>query len=97
MIAGKLREHGAIEDERSPALREKPGHFLRALAMIRCRAAEQDVIAALPRAPADALDALRAIGGRRTVEILRAGLGLDGSGQVAPPFRADRAWALSIL
>lgn len=85
VVAEKLRESAA------------PAPFLRAIATLRWSAAEADVIAALPRAPADALDALRAMGGRRTVEALRAGLGLDGSAGMVPFLRAEREWAVALL
>ncbi len=74
-----------------------PAPFLRAIAALRWAGAEQHVIAMLARAPADALDALRTMGGRRTVEALRAGLGLDGDGDVAPHLRAEREWAVALL
>ncbi|MEU2660691.1 HEAT repeat domain-containing protein, partial [Streptomyces sp. NPDC007325] len=62
---------------RAPA----PGPFLRALRALRDPATEDAVLAALPHAPADALDALEAIGGERTVRLLTAALGLDGVGR----------------
>jgi HEAT repeat protein len=52
------------------------GPFLRAIRALRHTAAEEAVLAVLPRSPAAALDALEAIGGPRTVAVLREGLGL---------------------
>ncbi|MFF6882937.1 HEAT repeat domain-containing protein [Streptomyces sp. NPDC012421] len=62
---------------RAPA----PGPFLRALRALRDPTTEDAVLAALPHAPADALDALEAVGGERTVRLLAAALGLDGGGR----------------
>ncbi|MFF8810097.1 HEAT repeat domain-containing protein [Streptomyces omiyaensis] len=62
----------------------RPGPFLRALRALRDPGTEDAVLAALPDAPAEALDALEALGGERTVRVLGAALGL------AP---AGRAWA----
>ncbi|MCX4678871.1 HEAT repeat domain-containing protein [Streptomyces sp. NBC_01433] len=53
-----------------------PGPFLDAIRTLRHADAEEAVIALLPRAPAPALTALEAIGGRRTAEVLAEGLGL---------------------
>lgn len=57
---------------------DDPRPFLRALRALRHVPAEQAVIDLLPRAPREALDALEAIGGPRTVAALRDGLGADG-------------------
>ncbi|WP_194926795.1 HEAT repeat domain-containing protein [Catenulispora pinisilvae] len=59
----------------------QPEPFLAAIRTLRYVDAEDTVIAALPTAPAAALRTLEAIGARRTVAVLRAGLGLgSGSG-----------------
>ncbi|MFD9427183.1 MULTISPECIES: HEAT repeat domain-containing protein [unclassified Streptomyces] len=61
-----------------------PGPFLDALRTLRHADAEEAVIGLLPHAPVPALTTLEAIGGRRTVEALTEGLGLDmdeGSGE----------------
>ncbi|MEV4001891.1 HEAT repeat domain-containing protein [Actinomadura sp. NPDC049753] len=74
--------------------------FLRAIRALRHTAAEEAVIAALPRSPAAAVEALEAVGGARTVTALRDGLGLDGpdgSGAVAPHLRPVRHRALEVL
>ncbi|MER8036662.1 HEAT repeat domain-containing protein [Streptomyces hydrogenans] len=55
-----------------------PGPFLRALRAVRDPGTEAAVLAALPDAPADALAALEAVGGERTVRVLGAALGLGG-------------------
>ncbi|MFD6248211.1 HEAT repeat domain-containing protein [Streptomyces roseolus] len=60
---------------------QAPGPFLSALRVLRDPGTEDAVLGALPHAPADALDALEAVGGERTVRVLGAGLGLDA---VAP-------------
>ncbi|NML54606.1 HEAT repeat domain-containing protein [Streptomyces sp. R302] len=62
-------------------LAQAPGPFLRALRVLRDPRTEDAVLDALPYAPADALHALEAVGGARTVRVLGAGLGLDA---VAP-------------
>ncbi|WP_437282866.1 HEAT repeat domain-containing protein [Sorangium sp. So ce375] len=75
-----------------------PAPLLRALGALRHAAAEDDVLAALPRAPAAALEALAAIGGPRTAGALRAALGLDGAGAaIAPHLRGERHRALALL
>ncbi|NDU76411.1 HEAT repeat domain-containing protein [Actinomadura sp. DSM 109109] len=80
-----------------------PRPFLRALRALRHTAAEEDVIAALSRSPAAAVEALEAVGGARTVAALREGLGLDGrdggdaAGAVAPHLRPVRHRALEVL
>ncbi|MEV7534625.1 HEAT repeat domain-containing protein [Streptomyces hydrogenans] len=61
-----------------------PGPFLRALREVRDPGTEAAVLAALPDAPAEALAALEAVGGERTVRVLGAALGLDGPGADAP-------------
>ncbi|MEU7729746.1 HEAT repeat domain-containing protein [Streptomyces sp. NPDC040724] len=77
-----------------------PGPFLDAIRALRHAPAEEAVIALLPSAPAAALDALEAIGGHRTVTVLREGLGLaahEGAGVIAPHLRAVRNRALEVL
>ncbi|MES9602022.1 HEAT repeat domain-containing protein [Actinomadura sp. NPDC000929] len=74
--------------------------FLRAIRALRHTAAEEAVIAALPRSPAAAVEALEAVGGARTVTALRDGLGLDGpegSVAVVPHLRPVRHRALEVL
>ncbi|MFI0446715.1 HEAT repeat domain-containing protein [Actinomadura sp. 6N118] len=73
-----------------------PAPFLRAIRTLRHEAAEETVIELLPRSPQAGLDALEAIGGARTVAVLRAGLGLDG-GDVAPHLSPFRHRALELL
>ncbi|MFF2779160.1 HEAT repeat domain-containing protein [Streptomyces sp. NPDC058052] len=68
----------AAEIARVLPLATVPGPFLRALRALRDPGTEDAVLAALPHAPADALDALEAVGGERTVRVLGAALGLDG-------------------
>ncbi|WP_282692339.1 HEAT repeat domain-containing protein [Streptomyces sp. CC208A] len=63
----------------------KPGPFLHALRALRDPATEDAVLDALPHAPADALDALEAVGGDRTVRVLAAALGPDVLDGVARP------------
>ncbi|MER6196338.1 HEAT repeat domain-containing protein [Streptomyces sp. NPDC001586] len=60
-----------------------PGPFLAAIRTLRHTDAEDAVIALLPSAPAAALDALEAIGGHRTAEALREGLGLTAEAGAA--------------
>ncbi|MFF9476889.1 HEAT repeat domain-containing protein [Streptomyces roseolus] len=74
---------------------QAPGPFLKALRALRDPGTEDAVLDALPYAPADALDALEAVGGERTVRVLGTGLGVDA---VAPddaatpePARVERA------
>lgn len=55
-----------------------PRPFLRALRELRDPAAEETVLALLPDAPREALDALEAVGGPRTAAALWTGLGLGG-------------------
>ncbi|MEU3610420.1 HEAT repeat domain-containing protein [Streptomyces sp. NPDC035033] len=83
-----------------------PEPFLRALRALRDPATEDAVLAALPRAPADALDALEAVGGDRTARVLAAALGLDAPApDGAPPapehteraVRAFRSRALELV
>ncbi|WP_345439187.1 HEAT repeat domain-containing protein [Actinoallomurus vinaceus] len=77
-----------------------PRPFLRAIRELRHVTAEEVVIAALPRSPAAALEALEAVGGARTVTVLRDGLGLSGQdavGLVVPYLRAVRHRALEVL
>ncbi|GGQ20764.1 hypothetical protein GCM10010187_41510 [Actinomadura coerulea] len=74
--------------------------FLRAIRALRHTAAEEAVIAALPRSPAAAVEALEAVGGARAVAALRDGLGLDvpdGGGAVASYLRPVRHRALEVL
>ncbi|MFG3528449.1 HEAT repeat domain-containing protein [Streptomyces sp. NPDC047917] len=73
-----------------------PGPFLDAIRELRHADAEEAVIALLPAAPAAALDTLEAIGGDRTAEALRDGLGLT-SGGTAPHLRSVRNRALELL
>ncbi|MFE1272763.1 HEAT repeat domain-containing protein [Streptomyces sp. NPDC058758] len=61
-----------------------PAPFLRALRALRDPGTEAAVLAALPHAPAAALDALEAVGGDRTVRVLGTALGLDGLGAQDP-------------
>ncbi|MFD7080981.1 HEAT repeat domain-containing protein [Streptomyces sp. NPDC059918] len=77
-----------------------PGPFLDAIRALRHAGAEDAVIALLPSAPAAALEALEAIGGRRTTKALGEGLGLagaEGAGVIAPHLRAVRNRALEVL
>ncbi|WP_158822192.1 HEAT repeat domain-containing protein [Streptomyces sp. NRRL F-5727] len=67
----------AAEIARILPLASAPAPFLRALRALRDPGTEDAVLAALPHAPADALDALEAVGGERTVRVLAAALGLD--------------------
>ncbi|MEU0626085.1 HEAT repeat domain-containing protein [Streptomyces sp. NPDC005989] len=73
-----------------------PGPFLDAIRELRHADAEEAVIALLPTAPAAALDTLEAIGGDRTAEALREGLGLT-TGGTAPHLRPVRDRALELL
>ncbi|WP_030715150.1 HEAT repeat domain-containing protein [Streptomyces sp. NRRL F-2580] len=81
-----------------------PGPFLAAIRALRHADAEDAVLALLPSAPTAALDALEAIGGHRTVTVLREGLGVaahpdaeEGAGVIAPHLRAVRNCALEVL
>ncbi|MFC6929959.1 hypothetical protein ACFQHO_06155 [Actinomadura yumaensis] len=74
---------------------EDPRPFLRALRALRHVPAEQAVIDLLPRAPREALDALEAIGGPRTVAALRDGLGADG--EAVEHLRPFASRALEVL
>ncbi|MEU4233958.1 HEAT repeat domain-containing protein [Nonomuraea sp. NPDC026600] len=80
-----------------------PRPFLLAIRALRHTVAEEAVIAALPRSPAAALEALEAVGGARTVKALRDGLGLDGPhggngvGTVVSYLRPVRHRALEVL
>ncbi|MFD5768556.1 HEAT repeat domain-containing protein [Streptomyces sp. NPDC127049] len=80
----------AAEIARVLPLASAPGPFLRALRALRDPGTEDAVLAALPHAPADALDALEAVGGERTVRVLGAALGLDGPPEPTPAERAVR-------
>ncbi|MDL4816070.1 HEAT repeat domain-containing protein [Actinomadura opuntiae] len=73
-----------------------PRPFLRALRELRDPAAEETVLALLPAASREALDALEAVGGPRTADALWTGLGLDG-GDVAPHLSPFRHRALELL
>ncbi|MGW1842487.1 HEAT repeat domain-containing protein [Streptomyces sp. NPDC001966] len=73
-----------------------PGPFLEAIRELCHTDAEEAVIALLPVAPAAALDTLEAIGGDRTAEALREGLGLT-TGGTAPHLRPVRRRALELL
>ncbi|MFF1509563.1 HEAT repeat domain-containing protein [Streptomyces sp. NPDC058326] len=66
----------AAEIARVLPLASAPGPFLRALRDLSAPETEDAVLAALPHAPADALDALEAVGGDRTVHVLAEALGL---------------------
>ncbi|WOX25886.1 HEAT repeat domain-containing protein [Streptomyces solicathayae] len=68
----------ASEIARVLPLAETPTPFLHALRTLRAPETEPAVLAALPRCPAAALDALEAVGGDRTVRSLARGLGIDG-------------------
>ncbi|QKG20985.1 HEAT repeat domain-containing protein [Actinomadura verrucosospora] len=74
-----------------------PRPFLRALRELRDPAAEETVLALLPDAPREALDALEAVGGPRTAAALWTGLGLDDDGEVAPHLSPFRRRALELL
>ncbi|TDC93822.1 HEAT repeat domain-containing protein [Actinomadura sp. 7K507] len=73
-----------------------PAPFLRTIRRLRHTAAEETVLRLLPRSPREALGALEAVGGARTVTVLRDGLGLDGGG-IAPHLRPFRHQALELL
>ncbi|MFJ1675999.1 HEAT repeat domain-containing protein [Streptomyces sp. NPDC088251] len=73
-----------------------PGPFLHAIRQLRHAEAEEAVIALLPSVPAAALDALEAIGGHRTAQALREGLGLS-TVPPAPHLYAVRDRALGLL
>lgn len=77
----------------------RPEPFLAALRELRHAPAEAAIIDALPQAPAAALHALEAVGGRPTVAALQEGLGLTGAtvGVVAPHLRPVRRRALELL
>ncbi|MWA00014.1 HEAT repeat domain-containing protein [Actinomadura sp. LD22] len=78
-----------------------PRPFLRALRDLRDPAAEETVLALLPDAPREALDALEAVGGPRTAAALWTGLGLDAddpeASGVAPHLAPFRRRALGLL
>ncbi|MGW7438463.1 HEAT repeat domain-containing protein [Streptomyces sp. NPDC054849] len=89
-----------------------PGPFLDAIRALRPSAAaaaeaaeaaedaEDAVIALLPSVPAAALAALEAIGGQRTLTVLREGLGLataETAGVIAPHLRPVRNHALEVV
>ncbi|MFI6644070.1 HEAT repeat domain-containing protein [Streptomyces sp. NPDC050504] len=78
-------------------LARSPRPFLRALRALRHADAEEAVLALLPREPDSCLDALEAVGGRRTAEVLRAALGVVPEGPVAAPLRAVRHRAVELL
>ncbi|MFD3920781.1 HEAT repeat domain-containing protein [Streptomyces sp. NPDC058595] len=94
---------------RNLAATSSPRPFLDALRALRHTAAEETVLARLATEPATVLRTLEAIGGRRTVSVLRDGLGLAGAdgesviaphlppGTVAPHLRAVRHRALELL
>ncbi|WP_437594228.1 HEAT repeat domain-containing protein [Sorangium sp. So ce1000] len=101
-----MAQQGAADLPLGDTLAEKlrdapsPAPLLRALGALRHAAAEDEVLAALPRAPAAALDALAAIGGPRTADALRAALGLAGAGAgaaIAPHLRGERGRAVALL
>lgn len=101
-IALALHAQGAPDPETGQALTDRltrvarPEPMLAALRRLRHAAAENAVIAMLPRAPAAALDTLAAIGGRATVNALNAGIGEPG-GVVVPHLRGVLARALEVL
>ncbi|SNS12389.1 HEAT repeat domain-containing protein [Actinomadura mexicana] len=77
-----------------------PRPFLRAIRALRHTAAEEAVIAALPRSPAAAVETLEAVGGALTVTALRDALGLggpDGGGAVVSHLRPVLHRALEVL
>ncbi|MFB4319213.1 HEAT repeat domain-containing protein [Actinomadura sp. 21ATH] len=73
-----------------------PGPVLEAIRALRYEAAEDAVLAALPRAPAAALGALEAVGGERTAAFLHGALGLAG-GTAAAYLVPVRHRALELL
>lgn len=79
----------------------RPELFLAAIRALVHVPAEAAVIEALPQAPVEALHALEAVGGPRTVAVLREGLGLTGgdatAGAVVPHLRPVRRRALELL
>ncbi|MEU8003973.1 HEAT repeat domain-containing protein [Catellatospora sp. NPDC049111] len=77
----------------------RPEPFLAAVRAMRHTPAEDAVIEALPQAPAAALHTLEAVGGPRTVAVLREGLGLTGGDATAvvPHLRPVRRRALELL
>ncbi|MGW1992715.1 HEAT repeat domain-containing protein [Embleya sp. NPDC001921] len=76
----------------------RPEPILSVLRELRYQEAEDAVLATLPRAPRAALRALEAIGGARTVEVLREALGVtDPDGVVAPYLRPAAGLALEVL
>ncbi|WP_406279727.1 HEAT repeat domain-containing protein [Embleya sp. NBC_00896] len=76
----------------------RPEPFLAALRELRHTAAEEAVLATLPRAPGPALHTLEAIGGPRTVAALREGLGLGTpAGPITPYLRGVSHHALEVL
>ncbi|WP_437900989.1 HEAT repeat domain-containing protein [Sorangium sp. So ce124] len=97
-----MARQGAADLPLGDALAEKlrdapsPAPLLRALGALRHAAAEDDVLAALPRAPAAALEALAAIGGPRTADALRAALG-QGDAAIVPHLRGERHRAVALL
>ncbi|MFI6519110.1 HEAT repeat domain-containing protein [Spirillospora sp. NPDC050679] len=74
-----------------------PVPVLRAIRRLRHLPAEEAVIAALPRSPAAALDALEAVGGARTAAVLHDALGLGGADGIASYLRPVRHTALALL
>ncbi|NEA25784.1 HEAT repeat domain-containing protein, partial [Actinomadura bangladeshensis] len=98
----------ALDEQGAPDLRigdvvtglarraDDPAPFLRAIRRLRPAAAEETVLELLPRSPREALGALEAMGGARTVAVLRDGLGLDG-GDGAPYLRPFRHRACELL
>ncbi|SDT28088.1 HEAT repeat domain-containing protein [Actinoplanes derwentensis] len=77
----------------------RPEPFLAAIRALRHQGAEEAVLGALPRAPEAALDALEAIGGQRTVDVLAEGLGLDdpAAGEMVAHLRSVRHRALELV
>lgn len=78
-------------------LARAPRPFLRAVRALRHLGAEEAVLALLPREPDACLDALEAVGGERTVAVLRAALGVVPEGPVVAHLRAVRHRAVELL
>ncbi|CAM5661691.1 hypothetical protein GCM10010329_24190 [Streptomyces spiroverticillatus] len=75
-----------------------PEPFLAALRELRHESAEEAVLALLPSAPRVVLHTLEAIGGDRTVRVLRAAFGLDGEDAItAAHLLPVRRQALGLL
>ncbi|MFD0688939.1 HEAT repeat domain-containing protein [Actinomadura fibrosa] len=74
---------GAAVTELAPGA-DDPAPFLRAIRALRYEPAEEVVLALLPRAPREALDALEAVGGARTAAVLRGELDGDSAAHLRP-------------